>query len=197
MHSIDDVLRSLDEEDPSHAREPISVKKLRQGDASWSTIKNVLRWIINSVAMTITLPDRQLERLALLLDSIPLSQKRLSMEKMYSLLGELRSMATALPGSRGLFSSLQVAIRTREKQRLKLHTGFHDALEDFRWLHQDLGSRPTRLQELVPTAPSLLGAHDASGKGAGGVWLPSDTVSPRWARVWTLAPNGTVRRHHL
>lgn len=197
MHSIDDVLRPLDHQDPPHAREPISVKKLRQGDASWSTVKNVLGWIIDSVAMTITLPERRLVRLAELLALIPPSQKRLSLDKWHSLLGELRSMSLALPGSRGLFSSLQVALRTRENTRLRLHHGFHAALDDFRWLHTDLGHRPTRLQELVPATPSLVGAHDASGRGAGGVWLPSLTVTPRSARVRTLGSNGLVRRHRL
>jgi hypothetical protein len=197
MRSIDDVLRPLDSDDPPHAREPISVKKLKQGDASWSTVKNVLGWIIDSVAMTISLPQRRLDRLAELLSSIPLDQKRLSLDRWHGLLGELRSMTIALPGARGLFSSLQAALSTREGRRLRLSKGFHDSLQDFRWIHQDLARRPTRLQELVPAPPSLLGAHDASGYGAGGVWFPHLTVTPRSARVKSLRTDGTVRRHRL
>eukprot|EP00980_Cylindrotheca_fusiformis_P027371 scaffold20209_cov98-Cylindrotheca_fusiformis.AAC.1 len=64
-------------------------------------------------------------------------------------------MSIALPGSRGLFSHLQAALRTRERNtRLRLTPGFHAALDDFRWIHQHLSERPTRLQELVPTTPS-------------------------------------------
>jgi hypothetical protein len=197
MEGIDDVFRPLSPEDPSHRREPISVKKLRQGDASWSTVKKVLGWVIDSVAMTLTLPVRRLSRLADLLASIPLTQQRLSLEKWHSLLGELRSMAIALPGSRGLFSALQVALRSAVGTRLRLNKGFHDALTDFRWLHRDLASRPTRLQELVPVTPMLVGAHDASGYGTGGVWLPGPTAQPRSARVRSLRPDGTLRRHRL
>jgi hypothetical protein len=147
--------------------------------------------------MTLTLPARRLHRLAELLASIPQEQQRLSLDKWHSLLGELRSMSIALPGSRGLFSALQVALRTAVGTRLRLSKGFHDALQDFRWLHRDLASRPTRLQELVPVHPTLVGAHDASGYGAGGVWLPSPTAHLRNTRVHSLQSDGTLHRHRL
>ena len=197
MTAIDDVLRPLDASDDSTRREPISVSKLRQGDASWNTVKKVLGWIVDSVAMTLTLPPRRLARLEEILASIPSTQKRLALEKWYKLLGELRSMSIALPASRGLFSSLQAALRTRNGTRLRLDKAFHDALDDFRWIHRDLAQRPTRLQELVPVAPTLVGAHDASGIGAGGVWLPQPTATPRYARVKSLRVDGTLRRHRL
>ena len=197
MDAIDDVFRPIDATDDPTRREPISVSKLRQGDACWDTVKKVLGWIVDSVAMTLTLPPRRLARLADILSSIPPTQKRLALDKWYQILGELRSMSIALPASRGLFSSLQSAIRTRQGTRLRLDKGFHDALNDFRWIHQDLAKRPTRLQELVPVAPTLVGAHDASRLGAGGVWLPGPTVIPRHARVKSLRTDGTLRRHRL
>ena len=131
MTAIDDVLRPLDASDDSTRREPISVSKLRQGDASWNTVKKVLGWIVDSVAMTLTLPPRRLARLEEILASIPSTQKRLALEKWYKLLGELRSMSIALPASRGLFSSLQAALRTRNGTRLRLDKAFHDSLDDF------------------------------------------------------------------
>ena len=197
MEAIDDIFRPLHPNDPATRREPISVSKLRKGDACWSTLKTVLGWVIDSVAMTISLPPRRLDRLSELLASIPLTQHRLAIPKWHRLLGELRSMTIALPGARGLFSSLQAALRTSDGNRLRLDKGFHDALADFRWIHQDLARRPTRLQELVPVGPTLLGAHDASGYAAGGVWLPGPTAIPRTARVRSLASDGTLRRHRL
>ena len=56
--------------------------------------------------------------------------------------------------------------------RVYLNTQFHDAIDDFRWLAEDIISRPTRLAEVVPEAPTLVGTVDASGAGMGGVWLP-------------------------
>jgi hypothetical protein len=179
LHTIDDIFRPLAPTDPPHRTEPISTSKLAKGDGSWSTRKKLLGWTIDSSAMTLTLPPRRLARLQELLDSIPPTRKRLSIDTWHKLLGELRSMSLALPGSRGLFSHLQQALRTRKGTRLRLTPAFHRALDDFRWIHSQLASRPTRLYELVPTAPTLHGTHDASGSGAGGVWLPHSTAVPR------------------
>ncbi len=197
MEAIDDVFRPLDSADPSYRKQPQSVKKLLQGDASWSTLKKVLGWLIDTVAMTIRLPPRRLQRLAELLASIPVTQSRLSLDRWYQILGELRSMSLALPGTRGLFSSLQAALRSSDGKRLRLTKSFHDALADFEWIRKDLADRPTRMQELVPTAPTLVGAHDASGLGAGGVWFPDDSAIPRRSRVVSLTSNGSARRHRL
>jgi hypothetical protein len=93
-------------------------------------------------------------------------------------------MALALPGARGLFSLLQEAFRHKQKHRIRLSAGVHDALDNFRWLHRDLATRPTRLYEIVPSKPTLIGSHDASGHGAGGVWFPTASAVPRQAQYW-------------
>lgn len=198
LHTIDDVFRPLEPTDPPHRTEPISTSKLAKGDGSWSTRKKLLGWTVDSTAMTITLPPRRLARLHDLLDSIPPTRNRLSVDTWHQLLGELRSMSLALPGSRGLFSHLQQALQTRVGTRLRLTKAFHQALDDFRWIHSQLAHRPTRLYELVPTAPTLIGTHDASGLGAGGVWLPHSTAIPRHQFLLTLdddAPTGLRTVH--
>ena len=50
--------------DGPHYREPVSLKKLRKGDCSWSTVKEVLGWVIDTVNMIIHLPERRVKRLA-------------------------------------------------------------------------------------------------------------------------------------
>ena len=141
MHAIDSVLRPLDEFDDAarREREPVSMKKLLKGDCSWGTIKNVnvLGWVIGTVAMTIHLPQHRAERLlAEILASIPITQKRTSVKKWHKdkVLGELRSMALALPGAKHLFSHMQHALSNKIKTRVMLSKGVHDALEDFRWI---------------------------------------------------------------
>ena len=101
FNTIDDILRPLSDTDDTCRTEPISVKKLRKGDASWSTLKQVLGWVVDTVAMTISLPHRRLNRLDQLLQSIPPTQHRLSRQKWHQRLGELRSMAIALPELEG------------------------------------------------------------------------------------------------
>jgi hypothetical protein len=84
---------------------------------------------MDSVAMTLTLPQRRLDRLSKLLAMIPLTQKQRSLGKWHKLLGKLRSMAIALTGARGLFSALQAILRTRQGSPLRVGKGFHDSLD--------------------------------------------------------------------
>ena len=167
LHAIDDVFRPLTPGDPVAHAEPVSVKKLRAGDCSWSTFKQVLGWIIDTSSLTIHLPPHRVDRLAHILASIPTTQRRTSLKNWHQILGELRSMSLALPGSRNIFSTMQNALRTKKTGRIALHKGVHDALDDFRWMHADITTRPTRIAELVPLHPVAEGHHDASGTG---VW---------------------------
>jgi hypothetical protein len=182
LHAIDNVFRPLSPDDSPFRREPVSIKKLRQGDCSWDTVKLILGWIVDTVNMTLELPPHRVVRLREILDSIPRTQRRTSAKKWHKVLGELRSMALALPGARNMFSRLQNALDKDSKTRVSLDKGVHQALEDFRWMADDIAARPTRIAELVPLSPSAEGHHDAAGStgaGAGGVWFPSDTLRPR------------------
>ena len=179
LHAIDDVFRPLQPGDNPFRQEPVSVKKLRKGDCSWSTIKLVLGWVIDTTAMTIQLPQHRVDRLVEILHSIPPHQKRTSVKKWHSILGELRSMSLALPGSRHMFSRLQNALSESDGNRISLKKGVHQALDDFKWLANDISSRATRIAELVPLLSSAEGHHDASGVGAGGVWFPGANIHPR------------------
>ena len=74
-------------------------------------------------------------------------------------------MSIAIPGCTGLFSILQEAFRHEDKtrNRIRLSSTLHGFLDDFRWLAQDLVSRPTRIAELIPDRePSTNGACDAA-----------------------------------
>lgn len=187
MHAIDDVFRPLAPSDSPSRKDPISNKKLRQGDAAWSTVKELLGWIIDTEAMTLQLPERRLQRLHDILhsDLLP-SRRRLNVKDWHKILGELRSMSLALPGSRGLFSLLQEAFRHQlPDSRIKLTPELHSIFSDFRDLLRDLRNRPTRIQELVALHPTVHGCHDAAGHGAGGVIFPTEYTDVRRAHVRT------------
>ena len=179
LRAVDQVFRPNDFHDDEFRREPVSLKKLKQGDVSWSTIKTVLGWVINTSTMTIHLPEHRVERLGEILASIPATQKRLSLKKWHKMIGELRSMSLALPGARNMFSVMQHALSSCKKTRVALTKGVHQAIQDFTWMFKDIVSRPTRIAELVPLLASTMGYHDASGEGAGGVWFPHHSLSPR------------------
>ena len=216
MHAIDTVFRPLNPQDNPNRQEPISLKKLRKGDCTWSTNKQILGWILDTVAQTIELPPHRIQRLAEILDSVPPTQKRIGVTKWHQILGELRSMALALPGSRHLFGHMQHAFTTQKGSRLALKKGVHQSIQDFKWLLKNIADRPTRIAEIVPLLASALGHHDASAHGAGGVWFVADHVPNRkgyhhrpvvWRFQWPKAikdqlvtehnPNGSITNSDL
>ena len=99
--------------------------------------------------MTIALPSHRVARLKEIVSAIPLTQRRVSVEKWHKTLGELISMALALPRARGLFSQMQEALCHVKGKRVTLSPGVHDALDDFKWLAEDVANRPTRMYELT------------------------------------------------
>jgi len=122
---------------------PISQKKLAMGDGQWSTKRTVLGWNLDTIAKTITLPQHRADRLCELLATVPSSRTCISRCHWHQLISELRSMTLALPGSRGLFSTLQEAFRHSDLHgRIHLHQATHDFLNNFRWLAATLHQRP-------------------------------------------------------
>lgn len=188
LHAIDRVLRPLAAGDRPSRKEPVSVKKLHQGDACWATQKTVLGWDLDTVAGTLRLPPHRLDRLYALLDAFPITRKRAPLSEWHQLLGELRSMAAALPGSRGLFSALQDALRKGDRSRVRLSRHVFDSLADFRAIADSLRDRPTRFQELVPVGtPIARGACDACQRGMGGVWFLPSKAPIVWRSPFPLA----------
>jgi hypothetical protein len=171
LHALDSIFRGLDASDGPHRQEPASVKKRLKGDCTWATAKLVLGWLINTVSKTIQLPPHHLARLQAILADLPRTLKRVATRKWQQVLGELRSMSLGIPGARGLFSTLQQALRVPEARHIRLTASVHDFLDNFRHLTQTLLQRPTRISEVMPQQPGAIGACDAAASGMGGVHL--------------------------
>jgi hypothetical protein len=203
LHALDSVLRPLDAEDSAHRQEPASLKKMSKGDATWTMIKKILGWILDTINRTISLPAHRRERIVAILDSVSPTQKRISLKKWQQILGELRSMAIAIPAAIGLFYVLQAALKnkTTDGQRVRLTRHTHAFLEDFRWLSGDVASRPTNIAEIVPdVVPSTRGACDASKKGMDGVHFVPANQGPLipllWRASWPLSVQQRLVSHH-
>ena len=98
-------------------------------------------------------------------------------------------MALALPRAQGLFSQMQEALCHVKGKRVTLSPGVHNALDDFKWLAEDVAKRPTQMYELVPLRPTVDGYHDTSGYMCGGMVLPGPTATLR-----TFPPQPSVVR---
>ena len=115
FQALDKIFRPLDPSDIPARTEPASASKLEKGDATWTTSKVMLGWLVDTIAKMITLPPHRVERLRPILDSVKSSQRYVATDVWHKLLCELRSMVIALPGAKGLFSTLQEAFRHEEK----------------------------------------------------------------------------------
>jgi hypothetical protein len=189
LHSLDRVMRPLDSEDSPLRQESASVKKMGKGDATSTTLKPILGWIINTLDKMISLPPHRLVRFRDIINYIGPNQRGVALNKWQQVLGKLRSMALAIPAAIGLFSVLQEALKSSDGSRVRLTQHMHAFLQDFRWLVKDVGARPTKIDELIPDAnPSTRSACDASGTGQGGVHfvlLPDGTTLPLlWRSRW-------------
>jgi hypothetical protein len=193
LHTIHNVFHDV----PDSGRRPvISLKKLAKGDAAWSCQKQVLGWNIDTENMTLALPTHRQERLAQLLHHT-MAHSRISRRKWHRLLGELRSMAAALHSAKHMFSILQHVLTDQRGRRLRLNTLVRQTLHDWVALAQETTTTPVPLTSLVPTAPTFLGATDASKTGMGGFWLPSSITAPDTPPIVWRAAFPDALQHRL
>jgi hypothetical protein len=158
-------------DDPKTRRHIISTSKMAKGDATWSTQKVILGWLIDSAAGTLQLLPHKAQRLCELLSEFQAKQ-RASKRQWQSLLGELRYMATSLQGTTYLFSVLQhVLCDHPDSSRLRLSPLVKQTLADWSTIASTLATNPMPITSVVPQAPVYVGAVDASGIGCGGFWV--------------------------
>jgi hypothetical protein len=106
-------IRALGSGGNTHRQEPTSVKKMRKCDATWTTMNIILRWILDTVHLTVEIPAHRVARLFELLDSVPTHQRHVSIKKWQHLVGELRSTILAVPGGQGMFIFLHQVLKVR------------------------------------------------------------------------------------
>ena len=172
----DITLRALKEISPSLPKQTknlVSLKKALQGDGDWKTTKEILGWIVNTDEGTLIISPKRKEELGTLLDIPPL-QRRMSTKKLERLIGKLRSMHLAVPGTVGHFYNLQqslTAAHHAHQATAYVTKGFHSDLRFWRRLCADMPTRSTYLAKIVQRLPTDIGFADASGLGAEGVWI--------------------------
>ena len=96
------------------------------------------------------------------------------------ILGKLRFISCAIPGSSGLFSTLQLALSKAKGHCVQVTWHLHAHIIDFVHLATSLCSQVTYLTEIVPQQPTLLGATDAAKPGMGGVFFNSFSHPHVW-----------------
>ena len=88
----------------------MSVDFFLKGDAYMSETKTVLGWVNNTVDQTIEVPEHRKQQLLSIFTYLS-RRTGVPLKKWHQILGELRSMVIGIPGSRGLFSMLQLELQ--------------------------------------------------------------------------------------
>ena len=173
--------------------DPVSLKKLNQGDGLWATKKEILGWVFDGARRCIELPS---EKIATITSEIRAVTRKDSIprKRFEKLRGRLRHACIGVPAGKGLMGPIDAALQGAQRSiPIKRNAQVRDALTDFGSLIKILGNRPTHCRELIAETPGYIGYCDASKLGAGGVWLSGRLRLP--PVVWRLEWPDDVRRN--
>ena len=93
-----------------HGQDPISQKKMDQGDGTWSTTKEILGWLVDGANFTIQLTPDKFEKIARLIKKV-CKTKFCEIKKIQELAGKLQHASFGIPGGKGLFSPIHRALK--------------------------------------------------------------------------------------
>ena len=180
-------------------KDSISLKKLEQGDAIWSPIKELLGFVCDGSSRTVCLPEGKAAKYCAALDAA-LASFWISFSEFQQLHGRLQHVATILPVMKGFMTPLNATLKAAPiRVGLGKQSELREVLVAFRALIMDLQARPTHITELVPPSlPHVYGFCDASSYGAGGVWLPCTLYLPPivWRLEWPDWVQAEVQNSH-
>ena len=174
-------------EDPDD--EPISVKKLKQGDGLWSTKKEILGWLFDGVSRCLSLPDEKVKTITATLTQLT-RKKTVRFGELEKVNGKLMHATIGIPNGRGLLSPIiatimkKPAIRNYKDRTIRLNQATRQAMKDWIALLPAALKDPTPCEDLVPATADYGGYCDASKQGAGGVWFGIEKELP--AIVWRV-----------
>jgi hypothetical protein len=193
LHGIEEVFPGPDTTGHAGGREPVSEKKIRRGEADWTTRKVVLGWLLDGERRTIELTDDKAAAYTEELRKL-LRRSRIPMARYRKIIGRLRFASFCVPAGKALMTPLNMAMRGSPAHVPSgRKSEVHESLGDWLQLVKGLKARPTSVRELVATSVDYYGYCDACNTGAGGVWLPLDSALE--PIVWRVAwPEDIVRR---
>jgi hypothetical protein len=171
--------------------DPISEKKLKQGDGTWSTTKEILGWEFDGDAYTIQLPQQKCRDTISLIKKL-LKQKRSSLNKYQKVAGKLQHASYGLPGGKGLFSPIQIAM-SGNPDFITLTKDLIIIFKDWQRLLKHMQKKPTSVLQLMANYPDYIGYSDACRLGAGGAWCSG--LKPMAPFIWQVQWPDDVRNN--
>lgn len=151
LHGIHSVFPLPSVTGNKDGKEPVLLKKLRQGDGDWTTKKVILGWLLDGVARQVSLSLDKTKSYRADLKSLLGSQKkqRVKLKQFQRVVGKLHFAAIAIPAGNGLFLLLNRAMRGKPKfVGIRRKSETREALEDWLALLDDVARHPTHMFEL-------------------------------------------------
>ena len=153
--------------------DPVSVKKLLKGEGVWAVRKEILGWVMDGSTMCIELSDKKQETILQDLKQALRKKRGLRFKSFEKLVGKLRHASIGIPAGKYLFGPINRLIAMQPKIIYwERAPGAWQAMKDWGQLIKEASKEPTHVKELVAGDAAYKGTLDASGEGAGGVWLP-------------------------
>ena len=146
--------------------DPISQKKLAQGEGTWSFHKQILGWLVDGANFTIQLMPEKCKKIAKLIKDIT-KRKAVPLLAFQELAGKLQHASFAIPDGKSLFSPIHRAMQGLTNY-ITIMSELRQTLTDWRTLVQHLAKCPTPVQLLVSDYPNFLQYMDACKLGARG-----------------------------
>lgn len=163
---------------------PVSIKKLKQLEGSFSTTKEILGWLFNGQNFTIQLPEDKAEKIIDTLQQLT-KQSAATLNQLEKIQGKLVHASLGIPGGRGLLSPLYRTVAL-QKPTTKISKNLQQCFKDWKTLIKIMTERPTSVLELIPKDPNYIGYVDSSKHAVGGVWTRgTEYIKPTvWRMEW-------------
>lgn len=198
LHGIHAVFPPPDVLDHAGGKDSVSQRKLDKGDALFKLREVLLGFLMSGGAgskRTVAVPvgkfDKYVGRLRKALDQ---PNNYITFSEFQKIHGQMQHVSVAIPCLRGLMTPLNQQL-SRERSTVGLRVGgtLRATFEIFATLIEDAQTHPSHIAEIVPPdLPHYHGTTDASGVGAGGVWLPcTEWLHPT---VWRLEWPDDIKR---
>jgi len=176
------------EDDPTD--EPISIKKLQQGNGLWSMWKEILGWLFDGITRCMQLPPDKVTKITTQLKAT-LHHKCIWFGDLKKINGKLMHAAIGIPNGQGLLSLLIQTLSTKPNKpgykdcTMHLNAATRQALKDWLTLLPIAAQAPTPCQDLI-AMPADFGRYcDSSKHGATGVWFGLNWALP--PIVWQVS----------
>jgi hypothetical protein len=174
LHGIHSIFPPPDVTGHEGGKDPVSIKKLKKGDAQWNHEKEILGFIVDGLNRTVRISESKSADIISEIRKI-LKKKNVQLRRYRRIVGKLRHVALIMPSTKGLFSPINKALQGEPKTiGLGKNSEVRAALLDLATMVKALGARPTHVKELVPDDDHYVGYCDACAAGAGGVWFSGD-----------------------